>query len=79
MNKSKLTLSIQPDLVEKAKEWAHKQGISLSEAVADFFKEKIASQPSGIAGQMRGIVAGKLSDQTDVGLKSSYYKSRLNK
>ena len=79
MNKSKLTLSIQPDLVEKAKEWAQNQGISLSEAVTGFFKEKVASQPSGVAARMRGIAANRASDQTDAGLKDAYYKGHLNK
>ena len=42
---SKLTLRLEEKLIVQAKEWARLQGISLSEAVAQFFAQLTTAQP----------------------------------
>ncbi len=42
---AKLTLSIRPDVIARAKEWARKEGKSLSSAVEEYL-DKITQQSS---------------------------------
>jgi len=46
MAKKKLTLSIDPELIKKAKIKAIEQGISLSEKVAQMFEEWVLPEPT---------------------------------
>ena len=39
---AKLTLSIRPDVIEKAKAWAREQGTSLSAAVEELLEKAVA-------------------------------------
>jgi hypothetical protein len=39
---TKLTLSVDPQIIEKAKAYAKKQGTSLSKLFQDFLKQKVA-------------------------------------
>lgn len=82
MNKTKLTLSIQPNLLEKAKVWAHQQGISLSEAISRFLAEKVNESQShspGIAESLKGIAEGSLSGNSDKEIRTMLHKRQRRK
>ena len=67
---TKLTLRLEKDLVDQAKEYAAKRGKSVSKMVADYFlllKEKSHGQPeeltpivSSLKGALRGAEVNKL-------------------
>jgi predicted HicB family RNase H-like nuclease len=46
MAKKKLTLSIDPELIKKAKIKAIEQGVSLSEKVAEVLEEWVKGEPT---------------------------------
>lgn len=73
---SKLTLSLESSLIERAKKQAKKQGKSLSQMVADYFL--LFDQPSQaiklapVTQSLKGIIKDKTIDEGD-------YKKYLEK
>lgn len=61
MNREKLTLRLEGDLIEKAKRVAGERNTSVSRMVASFFENLESSQPSAerhgrISGRLRGSI-----------------------
>ena len=78
MASSKLTLSMEPEVVYRAKEFAKKKHISLSKLVQDYLDQLSKYKPdpeneidSDIL-ELTGILKGKVSD--DVDLKEERYQ-----
>lgn len=68
---TKLTLRLDKTLIRKAKTWAKKRDISLSQAVTEFFaqvaegKKENAPELSSWIRQLSGVAAGKGKPPTD--------------
>jgi len=77
INKVKLTVSIRPEPVIKAKDWAKRNHTSLSESIEVFFMEKIQLElPSqSIVQQMKGIAKGPLTRLSDKELRTLWHKT----
>ena len=73
---TKLTLRLEEELVEKAKAWARAHGISLSQAVAEFFAQLPEREgPSHLSPWTRrlaGIASGKGTAPTDEEVRHDY-------
>jgi hypothetical protein len=74
---TKLTLRLEEDLITEAKQYARKEGKSLSQIVADYFSVLSASSAISypkITGPVTNKLIGCLSDRD---LDESEYKSHL--
>jgi len=76
---TKLTLRVEEALVEKAKAWAKERGISLSQAVAEFFaqlpekrKKKDLSQLTPWTRRLVGVAASRGAAPTDEKVRRDY-------
>lgn len=75
---TKLTLRLEEALIEKAKVWARKHNISLSQAVAEFFAqllEKDGQRTLSLSPWTRrlvGVAAGKGKTPTDEEVRRDY-------
>lgn len=79
--KTKLTLSVEKEAVEAAKELAAKHGLSLSELVEAHFQKltRESGRPS-LAKKLRGIAAdGPLSNMTYEEIREEYAKHQLSR
>lgn len=71
MGSSKLTLKLDEEIIEEAKAYAAREGVSLSRMVANYFaglasREGGASAPpSGTVAELAGLLAGKGSNERD--------------
>ena len=68
---SKLTLKLDSDVIERAKDYAERRGVSLSRMVEGFFigltqREKTKeAQPRGIVSELAGLLAGSEVDEKE--------------
>ncbi|HEY3571830.1 MAG TPA: DUF6364 family protein [Thermoanaerobaculia bacterium] len=69
---SKLTLKLDSEVIERAKDFAERRGVSLSRMVEGYFigltrKEKAGEvQPRGVVAELAGLLAGaELDDEND--------------
>jgi hypothetical protein len=69
---SKLTLKLDRDVIERAKAYAERRGVSLSGMVETYFlgltqreKKKEEPRPQGIVGELAGLLAGAEVDEKD--------------
>jgi hypothetical protein len=67
---SKLTLKLDSDVIERAKAYAERQGVSLSRMVEGYFLgltqgEKEEVRPRGIVAELAGLLAGAEVDERD--------------
>ena len=73
---TKLTLRLEEELVEKAKAWAKVRGISLSQAVAEFFAQlperEGSSHLSPWTRRLAGIASGRGTVPTDEEIRRDY-------
>jgi hypothetical protein len=65
MGSSKLTLKLDEEIIEEAKAYAAREGVSLSRMVANYFaglasrEDGTAAPPSGTVAELAGLLAGK--------------------
>lgn len=73
---TKLTLRLDEDLIDKAKSWARKRHISLSQAIADFFAQLPEKGPpprlSPWTRRLAGAAAGKGKAPSDEEIRRDY-------
>lgn len=68
---SKLTLKLDSGVIERAKDYAERRGVSLSRMVEGYFigltqREKAkAVQPRGIVAELAGLLAGSEVDEKE--------------
>jgi hypothetical protein len=65
---TKLTLKLDAEVIEKAKAYAEHQGTSLSRMVEGYFtgltqEEQSARWPTGVVGELAGLLAGVQTDE----------------
>jgi hypothetical protein len=78
MAKSKLTLSIDPVLLEKVKKITKKQGKSLSGITEAYYKRLSgqAGREFSIANSLLGCAAGELSVKSDKEIREMYLSEK---
>jgi Family of unknown function (DUF6364) len=70
---AKLTLKLDESVIQRARNYAQRRGVSLSRMVETYFlglaeqDEKPASAPTGVVAELAGILAGKAVDLSDEG------------
>ena len=73
---TKLTLRLEPELIEKAKAWAKERRISLSQAVAAFFAQLSEDYPSeGLSSWTRRLIGAAAvgeSEPTDEEIRKDH-------
>lgn len=77
--KTKLTLSIDSEILSKAKKGAKRENIALSKLIESYFKKRYLSSESGetpIADSLRGILKGKVPDLPYKELRDQMYKDK---
>lgn len=68
---AKLTLKLDSDVIEKAKAYADRRGVSLSRMVEGYFlgltqrEEKKEVRPRGIVAELAGLLAGADVDEKE--------------
>jgi antitoxin component of RelBE/YafQ-DinJ toxin-antitoxin module len=60
---TKLTLKLDEEVIEKAKAYAERQGVSLSRMVESYFSgltkaEEAKSRPTGLVAELAGLLTG---------------------
>lgn len=75
---NKLTLRLEDELIKEAKTWAKTRGISLSQAVGEFFAQlRGKERPSDLspwARRLVGVASRKGKAQTDEKVRRDYLK-----
>lgn len=77
--KTKLTLSIDSKILEKAKKGAKRENIALSKLIESYFKKRylrLESKETRIADSLRGILKGKVPDLPYKELRDQMYKDK---
>ncbi len=77
--KTKFTLSIDPDVIEKAKDFGRKRGKSVSHIVEEQLKSLVAGEENGhsLVKAMSGALKGKISSGVTVkDAKGKYLKAK---
>ncbi|MFP5284395.1 MAG: DUF6364 family protein, partial [Thermoanaerobaculia bacterium] len=68
---TKLTLKLDKEVIDRAKAYAERRGLSLSEMVERYFagltREETGSRPTGLVAELAGLLAGAEveDDKTD--------------
>ncbi len=78
MRKTKLTLSVDPLIVDRAKKTAQRKGVSVSEMVEDYLNVISSDAADGLNGvaQLRGCARGELSEMSDREIRDLMYRER---
>ncbi len=77
MQKTKLTLSIDPLIVERAKKVARRKGVSVSEMVEHYLNRISEATESPVQViQLRGCAQGELSRMSDQEIRDLMYKEK---
>jgi hypothetical protein len=77
MRKTKLTLSVDPIIIERAKKAAQRKGVSVSEMVEHYLDviSDTAGAPTQVA-QLRGCARGELSGMSDQEIRDMMYREK---
>ncbi|ODS86095.1 MAG: hypothetical protein ABS46_01430 [Cytophagaceae bacterium SCN 52-12] len=77
MRKTKLTLSVDPIIIERAKKAARRKGVSVSEMVEHYLNviSDTTDIPNQVA-QLRGCARGELSGMSDKEIREKMYRER---
>ncbi len=78
MRKTKLTLSVDPVIVDRAKKAAQRKGVSVSEMVEHYLNvisSDVADDLNGVA-RLRGCAQGELSEMSDRKITDLMYRER---
>jgi|tagenome__1003787_1003787.scaffolds.fasta_scaffold20219130_3 hypothetical protein len=68
---SKLTLKLDSDVIERAKDYAERRGVSLSRMVEGYFigltrrEETEEVRPTGVVAELAGLLAGAEVDEKE--------------
>jgi hypothetical protein len=80
---TKLTLRLEEKLIVRAKAWARKRGISLSQAVATLFEQLPGAQTQSLSPWTRKLIGlaarGKRRPLTDEAVRRAYLDHQENK
>ncbi len=78
MRKTKLTLSVDPAIVDRAKKTAQRKGVSLSEMVEHYLNVISSDAADGLSrvAQLRGCARGELSEMSDREIRDLMYRER---